>query len=192
MGGELNPNCRETAHVHNFYFRIDLDIDGAYPNDVCEVFDHNTYDLTGDKWVLVTKQGKLLADTNKARKWRVRNTKATNAAGELKAYEIEVPQYSFHDKYSTGDVWVTVYRGDSVQQGEKIGASGCSDKELETDYAVGPLDTIDGSDIVLWVCVRSHHEPRAKSEEAVFLPYHYAEFTITPRSFELFREQRTG
>jgi hypothetical protein len=35
--------------------------------------------------------------------------------GEFRSYEFEVPQESGRDKYSTGDVWVTVYRGDSVQ-----------------------------------------------------------------------------
>src|SRR5262249_59472580 len=42
MGGMLNPFAPGTAHVHNFYFRIDLDIDGQYPHDVCEVFNHNS------------------------------------------------------------------------------------------------------------------------------------------------------
>ena len=43
-------------------------------------------------------------------------------------------------------------------------------------YAVGPLDTNNGNDIVLWVAIHSHHECRNNSEEAIFLPYHYAEF----------------
>ncbi len=192
MGGELNPNCPQIAHVHNFYFRIDLDIDGAYPNDVCEEFDHNNFDLTGDSWSLVDKQKKLVANPDSARKWRVRNTKAKDAAGELKGYEIEVPQLAGRDKYSSGDIWVTVYRGDGVQQGEGVGAAACSDEELETVYAVGSLNVIDGSDIVLWVCVRAHHEPRYASEESVFLPYHYEEFSIVPRNFEVFRRDVSG
>jgi hypothetical protein len=44
-----------------------------------------------------------------------------------------------------------VYRGDSVQQGEGVGASRCSDIELEKVHAVGPLDTTKGNDIILWV-----------------------------------------
>jgi hypothetical protein len=193
MGGKLNPFAIGTSHIHHFYFRIDLDIDGQYPHDVCETFSHK--DLThptGDIWDLVTKQQKLHADLAKARTWRVRNTISKNSSGEFRSYEIEVPQQAGQDKYSTGDVWVTVYRGDGIQQGEGVGAVGVSDLELESSYAVGPLDTNNGNDIVLWVVVRSHHLPRHKSEEIDHLPYHYEGFSIVPRSFEVFREPDPG
>jgi Copper amine oxidase, enzyme domain len=193
MGGQLNPFAPGTAHIHNFYFRVDLDIDGQFPHDVAEVFDHNSLnDPGGDAWVVVPSQTKLLANPPTARKWRVRNTLAKNALGEFKGYEIELPQLAGHDKYSTGDVWVTVYRGDGVQQGEMVGASQCSDAELETNYAVGPLDTVGGSDIVLWLAIRAHHEPRPKGEEFDHLPYHYEELSIVPRSFTVFRSQHSG
>jgi Cu2+-containing amine oxidase len=119
----------------------------------------------------------------------VRDTKSKNDLGQNRAYQIEVPQTAGRDKYSTGDVWVTVYRGDSVQQGEDVGGD-CTDKVLESVYATGPLDTANGNDIVLWVVVRAHHEPRHKGEEFHHLPYHYEEFSITPRNFEVFRGQR--
>lgn len=193
LGGELNPNCRSSGHVHHIYFRVDLDIDGLYPNDVFEVFDHPDFSASGDTWTVITAQQKLLADPGRARKFRVRNTKSKNSAGELKGYEIELPQLAGRDKHGTGDVWVTIYRGDGVEQGEGVGANPeCSDRELETAYAVGPLDTANGSDIVFWAVVRAHHEPRHQSEEAVVLPYHYEGFSITPRSFEVFRERPHG
>jgi hypothetical protein len=116
-----------------------------------------------------------------------------------------VPQLAGRDPYSTGDVWVTVYRGDDVQQGEGVArlADNCSDKALEAVYAVGPLDVVTGNDIVLWVVVRSHHEPRHGSEEGLdnpllppvdrpekgsYLPFHYEEFSITPRNFVVLRK----
>ena len=186
MGGQLHPSRPDAAHVHHFYFRIDLDIDG-FPSDVVEVFDHLSLDdPPGDQWQLVSSQTKLLADPTRARKWRVRDAVSQNALGEHRGYEIEVPQLAGRDEYSTGDVWVTVYRGDSVQQGEDVGLD-CTDKVLESAYAVGPLDTANGNDIVLWIAMRAHHEPRNRGEEAVFLPYHYEEFSITPRGFEIFR-----
>jgi Cu2+-containing amine oxidase len=152
---------------------------------VCEIFDHNSLnDPGGDKWVAVPNQAKLLANPATARKWRVRNTVSKNRAGEFKSYEIELPQLAGLTPTSTGDVWVTVYRGDNVQQGEGVGAADCSDKELESNYAVGPLHpATTGDDIVLWVVIRAHHEPRFNGEEANFLPYHYEEFSIVPRSF---------
>ena len=87
-------------------------------------------------------------------------------------------------------MWVTVYRGDGVQQGEGVAAADASDHELETKYAVGPLHpATTGDDIVLWVAIRAHHEPRFKGEESDHLPYHYEEFSIVPRSFTVFGPQ---
>lgn len=187
MGGHLIPGDPSTAHVHHMYFRVDLDIDGQFPHDVCEVFNHNNFNKpAGDQWDLVKQQGKLLSNPDTARKWRVRNTKSKNENSQFRGYEIEIPRLAGRDKFSTGDVWVTVYRGDGIQQGEGVGLN-CTDKELETIYANGPLDTTNGNDIVLWVVARAHHEPRDMGEEADHLPYHYEEFSIAPRNFARIR-----
>jgi hypothetical protein len=183
MGGHLHPSKMGVAHVHHMYFRLDLDIDGQFSHDVAEVFDHNNFNQPGgDAWTTIAAQGKQLHDPDKARKWRVRNTIAKNDAGQFKGYEIELPRVAGRDQYSTGDVWVTVYRGDGIQQGENVGLS-CTDKELETSYATGALSPATGNDIVLWLVARAHHEPRNLGEEADHLPYHYEEFAIVPRSF---------
>src|SRR5206468_8683102 len=82
MGGMLNPFAPATAHIHNFYFRLDLDIDG-FQSDVCEEFDHNTLtDPGGDKWTLITQQSKRLAQVKTARKWRVRDLVSKNPQGQ--------------------------------------------------------------------------------------------------------------
>lgn len=189
MGGALNPYARDKAHVHHMYFRVDLDIDG-FPSDVFELFNHDHFnDPGGDHWDVLNAQGKLLADPTRARRWRVRDAKSKNALGEHRGYAIEVPQAAGRDQYSTGDVWVTVYRGDGTQQGEDVGAD-CTDKVLESVYAAGPLDTAAGEDIVFWVVARAHHEPRHLGEEFHHLPYHYEGFSISPRNFEVFRGEQ--
>ena len=183
MGGHLNPYTPGVAHVHSMYFRIDLDIDGQYPHDVCEEFDHNDFSAGGDKWTALSVQGRQLHDISRARKWRVRSTTSRNNLKQFRAYQIELPRMAGPDKYSTGDVWATIYRGDGFQFGENVGAA-CTDEELTTSYAVGPLHPVTtGDDIVLWVVVRHHHEPRNLGEEADHLPYHYEDFSIVPQSF---------
>jgi len=190
MGGQLNPYDSSKAHTHHMYFRVDLDIDG-FSRDLFEEFEHAAYnDPGGDVWKVVNTQGKRLAAPDKARKWRVRDALSKSALGAFRGYEIEVPQLAGRDDYSTGDIWVTVYRGDSVQQGGDVGVTAPTDEVLEKVYANGALDTANGTDIVFWVAIHAHHEPRDRSEEAVFLPYHYAEFSITPRGFEVFRGER--
>ena len=50
-----NPNTPATAHLHNFYFRLDLDIDG-FTGDVAEEFSHDSLnDPGGDQWQLIAK-----------------------------------------------------------------------------------------------------------------------------------------
>jgi Cu2+-containing amine oxidase len=186
MGGALNPYAKDKAHVHHMYYRIDLDIDG-FGTDVFEVFEHTSFnDPGGDGWTTVNTQGRYLANPARARKFRVRDLTSASELGDTRGFEIELPQNAGHDAHSTGDIWATVYRGDTVQQGDDVGLD-CTDKVLESGYAQGPLDTANGSDIVLWVAIRHHHEPRFNAEEAVFLPYHYEEFHISPRGFEVFR-----
>jgi len=190
MGGQLNPNDTSKAHTHHMYFRVDLDIDG-FSRDLFEEFEHQSFnDPGGDAWVTIGTQGKRLAAPDRARKWRIRDAASTSGLGAFRGYEIEVPQLADRDGYSTGDIWATVYRGDSVQQGGDVGVAAPTDEVLEKVYCQGPLDTVNGNDVVFWVAVHAHHEPRHRAEEATFLPYHYAEFSITPRGFEVFREQR--
>jgi Copper amine oxidase, enzyme domain len=186
MGGALNPFAKKKAHLHHMYFRIDLDIDG-FGTDVFEVFDHSSFnDPGGDGWATMSAQGKFVANPPTARKFRVRDLTSASALGALRGYEIELPQNAGLDPYSTGDIWATVYRGDSVQQGADVGLD-CTDNALENVYAQGPLDTVNGSDIVLWIAIRHHHEARWDAEEAEYLPYHYEEFHIAPRGFEVLR-----
>lgn len=187
MGGQLNPNDTSKAHAHHMYFRVDLDIDG-FSRDLFEEFEHGSFnDPGGDGWTTLQNQGKRLADPARSRKWRVRDAASQSGLGAFRGYEIEAPQLSGRDAYSTGDIWVTVYRGDSTQQGADVGIAAPNDQVLEQVYANGPLDTVNGNDVVFWVAVHAHHEPRYQAEESAFLPYHYAEFSITPRGFEIFR-----
>jgi hypothetical protein len=182
MGGHVNPYAPDTAHVHHMYFRVDLDIDGQYPHDVCEEFDHKDFTPGGDHWTTLNAQGKRFTNPDTARKWRVRDTVVQNKGKQWKGYEIELPRTAGRDQYSTGDLWATIYRGDDVQQGEGVGLM-CTDEELETKYATGPLHPATGDDIVLWLVVRHHHEPRFSGEEFSRLPYHFHEFSITPQNF---------
>jgi hypothetical protein len=189
MGGTLHPVNMDKAHVHHMYFRIDLDIDG-WSSDVFEVFSHDGFDdaTSGDKWEVQANQGKHLLDPKSARKFRIRDLVSTAEKGlPPRGYEIEIPAQAGTDTHSTADIWATLYRGDDIEQGEKVGQTNCGDLELD-QIATGPFDTKNGSDIVAWVVVRHHHEPRHLTEESVFLPYHYEGFHITPRAFEIFRE----
>ena len=62
----------------------------------------------------------------------MRDALSTSGLGAFRGYEIEVPQLGGRDSYSTGDIWVTVYRGDAVQQGGDVGvAAPCATSRRE-------------------------------------------------------------
>jgi len=62
----------------------------------------------------------------------------------------------------------------------------CTDVAL-TAYAAESLDVSGGSDVVVWVVVRHHHEPRYRVEDSAYLPDHYEHFSIVPRGLRSFR-----
>jgi hypothetical protein len=64
----------------------------------------------------------------------VRDLTSASAMGDKRGFEIELPQGAGTDKYSTGDVWATIYRGGSGQTGADVGLN-CTDDRLETVYA---------------------------------------------------------
>jgi hypothetical protein len=189
MGGRLHPFDSHKAHVHHMYFRLDLGIDWN-SKDVFEVFSHTGFDdaVQGDRWTIQPTQGKHLLDPNTARKFRVRAASQRRGpqTRALPGFEIEIPAQAPTDTHSTADVWATVYRGAMAEQGESVGRANCNDLELE-QLATGPFDITHGSDVVLWVVVRHHHEPRHLAEESSGLPFHYQGFHIRPRGFETFR-----
>jgi len=188
MGGRLHRWDPEKAHVHHMYFRIDLDIDG-FSSDVFEVFTHHGFDdnAVADEWTVQQVQGKHVLDPATSRKFRIRDLVSTVGGGAPpRGYEIEIPAQAGLDSHSTADIWATVYRGDNVEQGETVGVTNCGDQELDK-IATGALDTNQGSDVVAWLVVRHHHEPRFTTEERDVLPYHYEGFHITPRAFAVLR-----
>jgi Cu2+-containing amine oxidase len=57
---------------------------------------------------------------------------------------------------------------------------GVTDALLASRYATPP-ESIDGSDVVVWCCLRVHHTPRFFGEEKLVVPYHFAELRLEPR-----------
>jgi hypothetical protein len=190
MGGALHPVNADKAHVHHMYFRLDFDVDGS-ERQFFDVFSHGGFDdtSTGDRWQVQPTQGKHLLDPSSARKFRVRAARPRGGTDNMSpGYEIEVPAQAGMDSHSTGDIWAATYRrgiAGPLEEGETVGNAACNDLELD-QFATGPLNSRTGSDVVLWVVVRHHHEPRSLAEENKGLPYHYEGFHLVPRGLTKF------
>jgi Copper amine oxidase, enzyme domain len=184
LGGKLSALGPEISHIHNFYFRLNFDIDSAGNNQV-QRFEHQGLgDMKQDVWVPITTEGKDKFDWNKFTKWRVIN-KTPKANGKVRSYEILPGSEGGPDvKYSTGDLWVLRNKGDQDIGGVIEGGAevDCVDEALLNKYAA-TAESVDGQDIVVWYCLRGHHLPREQGEEKKVLPYHFLEFHMEPRDF---------
>ncbi|HEX2026563.1 MAG TPA: hypothetical protein VHF25_01040 [Nitriliruptorales bacterium] len=178
LGGVLwTKNPPQANHVHNFYFRLDLDIGGAGNNAVQE-FSHPNNILGSDGWTTLTMEGRRTAIPTHATKWRVVN-KVPKPNGKLRSYEILAHSDMAPDHVSSsGDLWVLAY--DPSQDGYAVGND---DRVLHTTYLHPPGTVVDGADVVVWCCVRHHHEARPVGEETITLPYEFLALHLEPRDF---------
>lgn len=165
------------GHVHNFYFRLDFDVVGA-SNNLVQEFSHAGNNPGQDGWQDILVEGKRTAKPAQATKWRVVN-KTPKPNGMLRSYEFTPASDMAPDgTYSTADLWVLLY--DGSQDGAAVGFT---DAVLGTSYLHGVNASVNGQDVVVWHCLRHHHQPRQLGEESSVVPYEFASFHIEPRDF---------
>ena len=179
LGGQLWATAAPTSnHMHNFYFRFDFDVAGSANNAVQE-FTHPNNTASSDGWTTLTIEGKRTAVASRATKWRIVNKAAPNANGMLRSYEVTPASDVAPDHVaSSADLWVLRY--DASQDGAAVGRT---DAVLDTTYLHGPGTVVDGADVVVWQCLRHHHQTRQQGEETITLPYEFTHLHVEPRDF---------
>lgn len=178
LGGKLYTPAG-VGHIHNFYFRLDFDIVTSGSNLV-QRFGHMGNLPGDDKWTDIKLETKETANPKQFTKWRVLN-KTPKPNGQFRSYELLPGSDGAPDGvYSTADLWVVRYK-DPVPL-EDGSAVGCKDTVLETTYGT-PKESVDGEDVVIWYCLRHHHQPRQLGEEKNVVPYEFIGFRLEPRDF---------
>jgi hypothetical protein len=178
LGGRLWTTAPGVSnHIHNFYFRLDFDINGSADNAV-QQFEHPNNSPGTDGWATLTSEGKRTAHHDSATKWRIVN-KAPKPNGMLRSYELTTHSDMGPDHVaSSGDLWLLSY--DGAQDGAAVGQT---DAALDTTYLHPRGTVVDGADVVVWHCMRHHHETRQSGEETITLPYEFLSFHVEPRDF---------
>jgi Copper amine oxidase, enzyme domain len=178
LGGRLWTTATGVSnHVHNFYFRLDFDIVGSVNNAV-QQFEHPNNSPGTDGWTTLTTEGKHTAHRDTATKWRIIN-KTPKPNGMLRSYELTPSSDMGPDGVSSsGDLWLLRY--DGSQDGAAVGRT---DAVLDTTYLHPPGTVVDGADVVVWHCLRHHHQTRQVGEETITLPYEFLAFHVEPRDF---------
>ncbi len=172
------------SHVHNFYFRIDFDIDGSESNVVEEFNYENDVDdpqKSRANWRRVLlERGRYLNEAT-FRSWRAANPKSLNAMGRPRSYQL-IPggKGSWRDGLPnvllTGDLFVTRYRPNEYPY-----TSADSRKMLDALTSYMNDEPVDGEDIVVWYRMSFAHHPR--TEDWIAQPVVWHHFELIPRDF---------
>jgi primary-amine oxidase len=129
-------------------------------------------------WVPLDTETYRAVDLASFRKWRVRDTAATNSHGLALSYEL-VPsprdgtlRTTAAEGFMRGELWVT-----RAKPGERYVSTDQAD--LLSSYVNG--ESVAGTDVVLWYAMHSYHEVR--SEDRPVLPVEWMTFQVRPRDF---------
>jgi primary-amine oxidase len=180
--GPGNTDYR-TSHVHNYYWRLDFDLNGA-ANDQVEQFDFGgagttTRSRTTTAFTLETKQK---INLEAMRFWRVRDTATLNADSHSISYEIEPLSSHAHrgpaaEPWTQNDFYLTQYRFCEQLAANNNGGSPCVANGNVSSFVNGE----SVSDVVIWFGATFHHVPR--DEDQLYMPAHWSGFDIVPRDW---------
>jgi len=167
------------AHVHNFFFCLDFDVDGA--QNTVEEFNYAVLDRETGKsegfWTPLEKEGGRDLKPDAFRSWRVVNPASKNGLGRPRSYELIPSGTGIYrgrtsEKFAQADLWVTRYKPEEVP-----GTTFLAD--ALPGYVNG--ENIRGEDVVLWYMLSVHHQPKAEDWPA--MPSQWCGFAIAPRDF---------
>lgn len=173
------------SHVHNFYYRMDFDIDGP-ENDVVEEFDHRQSEPgrsleSHDGWTPIKDEAAHPLNGETFRKWRVVDRVSKNALGHPRSYEIQpggngVFRGASSEAITQADLWVTRFK---PREFPFSSVDPRAFKQALPTYL--NYEPLQDQDIVVWYAMHVHHIPRTEDWPA--MPVEWAGFELMPRDF---------
>lgn len=171
------------SHVHNFYFRLDVDVDGP-GNDVVEEFNHRQVEPgrslnSEDSWTQLLTETSRPLNAETFRSWRVADRTSTNALGHTRSWEL-MPggngafRGASNEAFAQSDLWITRYRPSELPLSSRDPRPL---KRALPSYVNG--EPVGGQDVVLWYALHVHHSPRTEDWPA--MPVVYSGFEMMPR-----------
>jgi primary-amine oxidase len=168
------------SHVHNMYFCLDFDIDGA--KNTVEEFNY-VQDKPGSQsakhsWTPIVKETSRPRNANTFRCWRVVNNASKNALGLPRSYELlpggnGIFRGASDEPFAHAEIWITRYHADEYPV-QKHSLAFALPKYLNGE-------SVENEDVVVWYAIHSHHIPR--SEDWPGMPVMWVGFTLRPRDF---------
>ncbi len=171
------------SHVHNFYFRIDFDIDGADSN-VAEEFtyepDSTDPQIARAVWRPFERETGRVLSENVFRSWRVKNPKSLNAIGRPRSYHLMPGGHgAWKDggfPVCSGDFFITKFRASEFPY------SATDNRRMLSALSNYLNDeAVVETDVVAWYRLSFVHHPRAEDWPAQ--PIVWNSFELMPRDF---------
>ena len=179
-GWELGDGSIGLSHLHNFFWKLDFDLNGSHLDDVVEEIN---FSLENGKrtrnMVTLSSESARQVDPTTMRHWRVRDT-ATNSNGHNLSYDIFLNETGHRDigpatePFTFNDFFVT-----KQNDQEKFASHNVSGGLNLAEFVNG--ESIVNNDIVIWAGITFYHMPR--SEDAPHMDAHWSHFRLVPRDW---------
>lgn len=169
------------AHLHNFYWKLDFDLDGSFDNDVVEEVNFEL--INGQRQRRASAFSSETArsvNPDTMRHWRIRDASATNSNAHTISYDILLKDMGYRDvgpasePFTHNDFYVTKQRS-SERFASHNTTGGKNLAEFVND------ESLSNEDIVVWAGVTFYHMPR--SEDAPHMNAHWSHLQIKPRDW---------
>lgn len=184
QGWLIAENKVGIAHLHNFFWRLDFDLNGTSNDDYVEEL--NFTNNAGKTSLTRTRFSSEVArsvDPTSSRSWRVVDGMAKNTKGLPISYEIRLPQTEQQDvgpaseAFTQNDLYVTRHNSCELFASHNPTLNNCANNLA--DFANG--ESLTGADLVVWPSTTFYHMPRA--EDAPHMDAHWSYISLVPRDW---------
>jgi primary-amine oxidase len=173
------------SHMHNYYWRLDFDINGTPNDDQVEEIEFaasGARDLFAIARTSLTSEAARAVSPTTFRSWRVRDTVANNADGHAISYQLEAePAHLFHgpsyEPFTQNELYVTVNRTCEKFASHNPTTGGCA---ADVSAFVNG-ESLNAADLVVWYGLSFHH--LARDEDQNYMTPHWSSFKIVPRDW---------
>lgn len=173
------------SHMHNYYWRLDFDINGT-PND--DQVEEIEFTPNGARELFTLGRTPFTTEAARAvspltfRSWRVKDTVATNTDGHAISYHIEAePAHLFHgpsyEPFTQNELYLTVNKTCEKFVSHNPTTGGCGGDV--SAFVNG--ESLSGADLVIWYGLSFHH--LARDEDQNYMAPHWSSFKIVPRDW---------
>ena len=175
--------------MHNFYWRLDFDVDGTTNDDRVEELEAlptpgtNRTQLRNTRRAFTTEVARRVAPTG-FRSWRVRDLTTRNADNHPISWELlpntdHIFRGPAFERWTQREVYVTTWRNCERFATHNPVMGSCQPSPNNQVAAFVNGESLSGRDLVVWYGSSFHHLPRDEDED--HMHPHWTGFAIVPR-----------